>query len=140
MYLIGHAPVPVPQIDLKSDSLHIRNLSADVEGTSIESKHSSLINIYNAVILNQEDTVKVNAYFKFGDINFARFTPFLSSGKKNKEQRTSKDAEPKHYQFQAKGKIKARSFAYNKAVFENISTLYNVSDSLPPRPIKTRCL
>jgi len=56
--------------------------------------------------------------------------PKTSEKTAEKDKAEANKKETKNYSFLAKGRLSARSFTYNKAVFENLSALYNVSDSL----------
>ncbi|GEM_PF-2792989 len=117
------------QIQMKSDSITIDNVSGDVSGLTFEADSTQLVNFYNAFWLNNPDTIKADGYFNFGDVDYTFFEPFMteeSVGEKTVEE----PSEPAKYQFQAKGKITAKSFWYGNALLKNLSALYNVSDSL----------
>ncbi len=120
------------QFTLKSDSLNIENLSGQFSDIAFGTKSANIINIYNAFWLNQADTIKVNGNFELGDIDYALVEAFMAEDSTQSEPTTAniEQIEPSRYQFHAKGKITANSFKFNKAMFTNLSALYNVSDSL----------
>ena len=120
------------ELALKSDSLSIKKLSGEFSNIAFGTDSASIINIYNAYWLNQTDTIKVDGNFNLGDIDYTLVEAFMAEDSTQTQPATDNTiiAEPSRYSYQAKGKITAKSFKYNKALFENLSALYNVSDTL----------
>ncbi|TRX71833.1 hypothetical protein [Carboxylicivirga sp. M1479] len=117
------------RFSLQNDSLSIEKVSGDFSGITFSSDSTSVQNIYAAYWLNQEDTIKVDAYMHLGDIDYTLIESLMTSEVEAVEP-TNESIEPARYSIQAKGKVSANSFWYNNALFENLSALYNVSDSL----------
>ena len=116
-------------INLQDDSISISRLNGELAGISFDSDSTYINNFYNAYWLNQPQTIKAEGYFNIGDVDFAMFAPFMEEDSLN-ETVEADTSEPVKYKFAAKGKVKVKSFWYNNALIENISALYNVSDSL----------
>ncbi len=116
-------------ITLANDSIGIDKVSGELAGITFDSDSTLIQNLYKAYWLNQPDTVKVDGYFNFGDIDYVLFEPLLAD-ETNAADEPEEAAEPANYRFAAKGKVTAKSFWYGNALFENLSALYNVSDSL----------
>lgn len=116
-------------VQLKNDSLSISKLKGAFSDINFSTDTSSILNIYNAYWLNKPDTIKATGNYHFGDINYALFDAMINSDTTNTTEEPSV-SEPSNFLFKAKGKIFANSFKYGKAELNNISALYNVSDSL----------
>jgi len=116
-------------INLQDDSISISRLNGELAGISFDSDSTYINNFYNAYWLNQPQTIKAEGYFNIGDVDFAMFAPFMEEDSLN-ETVEADTSEPAKYKFAAKGKIRVKSFWYDNALIENISALYNVSDSL----------
>ncbi|MBS2212809.1 hypothetical protein KEM09_15420 [Carboxylicivirga mesophila] len=116
-------------IKLVDDSIGINKVSGELAGITFDSDSTLIRNFYKAYWLNQPDTVKVDGYFNFGDIDYVVFEPLMAE-EPDKINEPEANAEPANYRFAAKGKVTAKSFWYGNALFENLSALYNVSDSL----------
>lgn len=118
------------QLSLKNDLIGIKKLSGSFADITFNSDSSFVQNFYTGYWLNQPDTIKAEGYFQFGDIDYSLFESFMADDATNTETAAANIEEPVNYCFQAKGKIAAKSFWYGNALFENLSALYNVSDSL----------
>ncbi|WP_430813073.1 hypothetical protein [Carboxylicivirga sp. RSCT41] len=129
-------PVTISQLSgtvgLQSDSIHMDNISGDFNGIAFDTDSTFVKNIYSAYWLNQPDTIKAEGYLNLGDIDYAMFEPFMAVEENEEAEIVDDEAvsEPARYHFAAKGKVTAQSFWYGNALLENMSALYNVSDSL----------
>jgi len=117
---------------LRADSLFINKLSGNFSNIAFGADSTQVVNIYNAYWLNQADTVKVDGYVNLGDIDYALVEALMPTDttQVQTEPEIKETSEPSRYRFAAKGKVTAQSFKYNKALFTNLSALYNVSDSM----------
>ncbi|WP_430810422.1 MULTISPECIES: hypothetical protein [unclassified Carboxylicivirga] len=119
-------------ITLANDSIEINQVEGELAGMTFDADSSLIRNFYKAYWLNQPDTVKADVYFNFGDIDYVALAP-LVAGETAVEEDTDEQeavAVPTNYRFAAKGKVRAKSFWYDNALLENMSALFNVSDSL----------
>ncbi len=118
------------KVGLSADSLNLETVSGDFNGITFDADSSFVKHIYTAYWLNQPDTIMAEGYFNFGDIDYAMFEPFMVEEVEEEPTEAAEPAEPARYHFAAKGKLSANSFWYDNALLENMSALYNVSDSL----------
>ncbi len=118
------------QFALRKDSISIEDFSGELAGITFDADSTLIRNFYKAYWLNQPDTVKVDGYLNLGDIDFIAFAPLMEESKEETQTEPVENNEPANYRFEAKGKVTAKSFWYDNALLENISALYNVSDSL----------
>jgi hypothetical protein len=116
-------------VALAKDSIRIEKVSGELAGITFDADSTLIRNFYKAFWLNQPDTVKVDGYLNLGDIDFITLAPLMAVETENQQADESKPVEPVNYRFEAKGKVTAKSFWYENALFENISAFYNVSDS-----------
>ncbi|WP_439184953.1 AsmA family protein [Carboxylicivirga taeanensis] len=117
-------------VRLAQDTIRLEDCSGALAGVEFDADSTCISNFYHAFWLNQPDTVKVDAYLNLGDIDFVAFAPLMDNEGATEQAESDVSAEPANYRFQAKGKVTAKSFWYENALFENISALYNMSDSL----------
>ncbi|MBK3516523.1 AsmA-like C-terminal region-containing protein [Carboxylicivirga marina] len=116
------------QLLVSNDSIRLLNINGDLSGIAFRSDSTIVANFYEGFWLNQPDTIMVDANWQLGDIDYALFESLLVDDTVTSEN--VGESEPARYRFSAKGKITAKSFWYGNALLENLSTLYNVSDSL----------
>ncbi|MCG8578524.1 MAG: AsmA family protein [Bacteroidales bacterium] len=120
------------KLGLQSDSINVDGISGDFNGIEFDADSTFVKNIYSAYWLNQSDTIMAEGYINLGDIDYVMFEPFMvvEETEETEIQDEEKESEPSRYHFAAKGKVTAKSFWYGNALLENLSALYNVSDSL----------
>lgn len=91
-------------------------------------------NLYSAVILNQAEKFKVDTRVSLGDLDYASLMALIpndSSVVKNTENTANVvDPEPTNYTMEIKGVARVESFTYDSVFLNNISTLFNVQDSV----------
>ena len=117
------------QLTLNADSLRMNNINGSFNKMTFATDSVQISNIYKAYWLNQADTIKVDGNLHFGDIDFTMFAPFMAEETSSETEETE-PTEPSKYRLEAKGKVTAKSFNYENALLKNISTLYNITDSL----------
>ena len=107
------------------DSLMLEDVDGSYRGLAFSVPRIQIVNLYNTVVLNRKEKLVVEGEFGLGDVDYALFAPFVEDTASGSEE-----SEPVNYNFQIKGKLHLNSFKYDKAVFRNISALYNLTDSL----------
>jgi hypothetical protein len=128
------------RLSMKPDTIQINNARGIYSGVDFSIDSTKIVNLYNSVIKNQVSQLYVEGRFSLGDLDYRMFAPFINENTdtaitsiENKDASSAtKDAGSNitNYTFLIKGKLKIRSFAYRKALVENISGLFNLSDSL----------
>jgi len=141
------------QLNMQADTIAINNMSGEYSGIEFKLDSTNIVNMYNSVIKNQPERLYVEGIFKLGDIDYSMFAPFIPSDtlevetntttlvKENIEKNTelqasatnpetNPDTKPRNFNYQLKGKLFINSFTYDKVFVENISGLFNVTDSL----------
>lgn len=119
-------------VDLKSDTIKINNLSGIFTDIDFKIDSTKILNIYKSVIKSEPSQLFVEGRFYLGDLNYTVFAPFIDSDKdKSVPDVQVADNNPKSkLKFQFKGKLGIRSFTYKKAKVDQISALFNLTDSL----------
>ena len=121
------------QVSLSNDSISVEALKGNYSGVSFDIDSTKIVNVYGAVFAESTEPLKVEGVFNFGDIDYAMFESFMQEDSLSADAVVDVDNEetinsiPK---FIAKGTVFVNSFKYNKALFTNLSALYNMSDSL----------
>lgn len=131
------------KLEMKSDTIKISNASGVYSGIDFGIDSTKIVNLYNSVIQNQVSRLYVEGRINLGDLDYTMFAPFIketadtavtsadklatSLKTETKERSSSKSA---NYTYLVKGKLRIRSFKYNKAEIDNISALFNLTDSL----------
>lgn len=122
------------QFFLADDSMSFKNIAGTFNDTEFKLDTSSISNLYKSVILNQKDTVKILGFAEFGDIDVDHFEKLIHAPDKKQEIKSSETAPIKtalpQYLYSVRGKFSVNSIKYKKAIIENISGLFNISDSL----------
>ncbi len=131
------------KLEMKSDTIIITNTRGVYSGIDFGIDSTKIVNLYNSVIQNQASRLYIEGRFNLGDLDYTMFVPFIkettdtvvtsadklaaSLEAETKEHSSSKSA---NYTYLVKGKLRIRSFRYNKAFVDNISALFNLTDSL----------
>ena len=116
------------RVALTPEAVTFENVTGSYKTISFNVPRLNILNVYSTVVLNRKDTLKVEGEFNIGDADYAMFAPFTEDT--TAEEETADVSEQKNYSFSIKGKVSVNSFTYNKAVFRNLSALYNLTDSL----------
>jgi hypothetical protein len=112
---------------LESGTISISKMSGIAAGIDFFVDSTKISNIYEVLIKNENQTIRAHGNFEFGAIDYAIFAPFFTS--ESAEENTSVSS-PLNFLFDVKGKIAAKSFKYDKAIIEDISAKFNLSDSV----------
>jgi hypothetical protein len=128
------------KINMKPDTIEINNTHGIYSGVDFGLDSTKIVNLYKSIIKNQVSQLIVEGRFSLGDLDFTMFAPFLAenadttiTSDKNKEASSSKKddySKKPNYTYLIKGKLRIRSFTYRKAMVENISGLFKLTDSL----------
>lgn len=118
-------------IGLSPEAIEINKLSGIAAGISLGIDSTRIENLYNTVILNKKEKLLVNTRLKLGELNYNIFAPLLVSDTTDVNTSSEKsDDEPMHFTMQLKGVASVQSLTYDSIFIEDISTLFNITDSL----------
>ncbi|MBN1597838.1 MAG: AsmA family protein [Bacteroidales bacterium] len=142
-------------VNIEQDTVKITNLKGVYNGADFGIDSAIIVNLYNSVIQNQASRLYVEGRFNLGDLDYSMIAPFIKKDKDADKVKTlmentetllaaasaraadtvittkkDNDTVTKNYTFSIKGKLRVKSFTYNKAVADNISALFNLRDSL----------
>ena len=125
---------------MKHDTLRIDDTRGVYNGIDFSIDSTVILNLYPTVIKNQASRLMVEGRFGLGDLDYAMFAPFIASyldttatSAENKDSTFTEentDSTALNYTYSIKGKIRVGSLTYKKAYVDNISCLFNLSDSL----------
>lgn len=128
------------QLVMKPDTIDIFNIRGMYAGTDFGLDSTKIVNLYHSVIKGTGSQVQVYAQLRLGDLDYRMFAPFVADYmdttstseeiKDTAEIAENTDTTASGFTFSVKGKLFIRSMTYKKARVEDISALYNLSDSL----------
>ncbi len=144
------------KVFMKPDTIAIDDMHGIFSGIEFKIDSTKISNLYNTVIKNQAERLFVQCKIDLGDLNYNMFLPFIPAeepspppidtvkGLKGKVQYARQLAEmqntpeppppvdsvPTNWRYLFKGKISINSFTYNKALVENISAKFNITDTM----------
>jgi hypothetical protein len=127
------------KLHMKPDTIKINSTNGIYNGIDFIIDSTKIVNLYNSVIKNQASRLYVEGRFGLGNLDYNNFTPFLAGNADAtvaSEQYNDTSAEKStgstatNYTYSIKGKLRVRSLTYKKAVVENVSGLFNLTDSL----------
>jgi uncharacterized protein involved in outer membrane biogenesis len=118
-------------IEMNPDKITINKLAGIAGGIEFGIDSTIIENVYNTVIKNQKEQLIVNTRMSFGDIDYSMFAPFMltDSTQETKAETEEKTSDPTNFTMLIKGAVKVKSLTYDKVYIEDISTLFNISDS-----------
>lgn len=119
-------------IYLGNDSIALNSISGNFNQTDFSIDSSSICKLYNSILLNNKDTIRVQGFAHLGSLDYDMIEKLIPKDDPNNKTDltdTSKYA-PSNYAFEVKGKFGIDRIKYKQAVFENISGLYKLTDSL----------
>lgn len=115
------------EAEIDNGTIKIPKLSGITAGIDFSVDSTTISNLYEAVIKNQNKTLKAQGNLEFGAIDYAVLAPFFPSGS---SEQNSSESSPLNFLFELKGKIAAKSFKYDKVFLEDISAKFNLCDSV----------
>jgi hypothetical protein len=127
------------KLHMKSDTIKINTANGIYSGIDFNIDSTIIVNLYNSVIKHQESRLYVEGRFGLGDLDYSFFTPFIAGNTdstvtseevKDTSVVKSTGSKAPDYAYSIKGKLRVKSLTYKKAVVENISGLFNLTDSL----------
>lgn len=119
-------------VSMDPEMISIMKMKGLAGGIEFGIDSTTIENVYNTVIKNKKEQLKVNTRINLGDIDYAMFAPFMLSDS-TAEVKTANEttvSEPTNYTMLIKGVAKVKSLTYDKAFIEDISTLFKVTDSV----------
>ncbi len=136
------------QLHMKHDTIKINSTHGIYSGIDFNIDSTKIVNLYNSVIQKQASRLYVEGRFGLGDLDYSNFTPFMAGNAdaakfsmendasvtsvENNDTSTVKSAglTAASLKYSIKGKLMVKSLTYEKAKVENISGLFNLTDSL----------
>jgi len=126
------------KISMKPGTIEINDAHGTYSGIDFNIDSTKIENLYNSVIRNLPSQLIIDGRFNLGDLDFTMFAPFITenadtsktSGKNKEASSDGPQSETTNYTYLIKGKIRIKSFTYKKAVVNNISSLFKLTDSL----------
>ncbi len=127
------------KLHMKPDTLKINDTRGVYSGIDFSIDSTIIVNLYNSVIMNKASKLYVEGRFNFGALDYAMFAPFMAGNadttitSAENTYATAADSAGStatNYTYSIKGKLRVKSLTYNKAVVENVSGLFNLTDSL----------
>jgi hypothetical protein len=115
------------EAEIENGTITISKLSGIAAGIDFSIDSTTISNVYEAVIKNQNETLKAQGNLEFGEIDYAVLAPFFPTGSSGQN---SGESTPLNFLFELKGKIAAKSFKYDKVFLEDISAKFNLTDSV----------
>jgi len=125
---------------MKPDTIKINSAHGIYSGIDFIIDSTIIVNLYNSVIRNQASRLYVEGRFGLGDLDYSIFAPLMAgnadatvTSEENKDTTSaakSSGSTAPNYKYLIKGKLRVRSLTYKKAVVENVSALFNLTDSL----------
>jgi len=125
---------------MKPDTIEINHTSGIYSGIDFSIDSTKIVNLYHSVIKNQAEQLFVEGRFNIGDLDYNMFLPFMAAfmdttatPEENKNAFTeadNSDSTITNFTYNIKGNLGIRSMTYKKARVENISGLFNLSDSI----------
>lgn len=129
------------QIHLENDILNINHFSANYNGLKMGMDSSKILNLYKAVLLNQEKELYVHSNIKVGDFIFDDFKHLMALGD-NEDEKPSQESSPEEKQnwtFLIHGTALVNSiiidslllddFNINRLHIHDMSSLFKFTDS-----------
>ena len=120
-------------INMNPDAITINKAKGNSGKIEFEIDSTIIQNLYNTVFKNQSEQLTVDTRISLGDLNYSVFVPFMSKDTTLEETNSNNlesVKEPSHFSILVKGAVKVKSLTYNKVFVKDISTLFNVNDSV----------
>jgi len=116
------------KVFLNNDSVSLENISGSFNTIDFSADSTSITDLYKSVLLNQNNKVKVIGFVHLGNIDYAELEKLMPKDTIKVTEVKTEPSEPKNYTFDIKGKFSVDQFKYQKAILENISGLYHLTD------------
>lgn len=113
-------------------AIRINDLTGRAGGIDFSIDSTIIENLYNTVIKNQAGKLLVDTRISLGDIDYSMFAPFMASDteKKDTSKETKSESIPANYTMELKGAASVRSLDYDSIHINDISALFNITDSV----------
>ncbi|MCG8701878.1 MAG: AsmA family protein, partial [Bacteroidales bacterium] len=121
------------KIEMNPSGVSINKCKGVFNGMEFLIDSTVIANLYNTVILNKKEQLKINGRFYLGELNYDMLNILLegdSTSSSSENEETVSNTPTNNYTYQLKGKLGINSFTYDKAKVEDISALFNLSDTL----------
>lgn len=116
------------QIKIQEDTITVYNAKASMFGINMMLDSTKIENYYHTIVQNKEQKLSINSNLYFEQINYQTIDSLLQSFSKDTDSTETKSS--RNYAYEIKGKLRGDHFTYQKAKAKNISSLFNISDSI----------
>ncbi|MFC2151062.1 AsmA family protein [Bacteroidota bacterium] len=112
--------------------ISINKMKGKLAGIEFRIDSTKIENLYNSVIKNQAEQLTINTRLSLGNLDYSMFAPFMVSDSTQSTDNESREPEsdPLNYTMLVKGVAKVKSFKYDSVFIHDISTLFNITDSV----------
>ncbi|PWE00133.1 AsmA family protein [Marinilabilia rubra] len=122
------------EFSMAHDSLKIINTSGTYANIDFMVDSTSVTNSYGAILQKDSSPLGISGKFALGDLDYSAFAAFMEEDSLGSDkisgENTPDNEEFLNFKYNLKGTLSVNSFKYNKSTFENLSCLFNLSDSL----------
>jgi hypothetical protein len=122
------------KLRIANDTIDINDVSGKYAGISFHADSTKIINTYSAFIKKLPVKLQIEGKFGLGHIDYSSLAVFMEEDSTDSATREVDEYDTDNvltnFSFQAKGTLAVKSIKYNKSVFNDLSCLFNLSDSL----------
>jgi hypothetical protein len=120
------------EFGLNPKAVTINSVKGKVAGVEFGIDSTKIENLYNTVVKNQSEKLLVETRLSLGDLDYKMFAPFMVTDTTQVPETKANETErvPSKYTMEIKGAAKISSLTYNNVFVKNISTLFNITDSV----------
>jgi len=111
-------------VELNNDTIFISEMNGSAAHADFSVDSTTVVNVYSAIIKNEQDTVFVLGNFEFGEIEYSSLASYIPANTLKTENKS------RDFCFNLKGKVSVKSIRKEKIFLEDISAKCNISDSL----------
>ncbi|PXY02283.1 hypothetical protein DF185_06455 [Marinifilum breve] len=116
------------QFKIQEDTITLHNTTASAFGINMNLDSTKIGNYYHTIVENKEQKLSIYSSLHFDQINYQTIDSLLQSFSSDTDNAETKSS--RNYSYEIKGKLRGDHFTYQKAKANNISTLFNISDSI----------
>ncbi|PLX14890.1 MAG: hypothetical protein C0597_09435 [Marinilabiliales bacterium] len=120
------------EFGLDPTKITINDLKGIAAGVVFEIDSTVIKNLYNAVLKNQPEKLLVETRINLGDLDYQMFAPFMmvDTTKSAEPEENTTDTIKSNYTMEVKGAFGIKSLKYDSIVVKDISSLFNITDSV----------
>ena len=119
-------------VDMTPQLTAIRKLNGVYHGIDFQIDTTIVRNLYSTIFRDQPGRLHVEGVFRVSDLDYGMLGALMNTDSTNTEITNAKNtkSDPGKWDYEIKGKLYVNSLKYNKALISDISTLFNIKDSI----------